>query len=284
MVSIKAAALLLTRFHRNPSIAAAPTTSPPPTVGSRSSDADVAEETEQSLQQEERERSVEQEERERSLEQQLGSEPEDVRSLRELMETKIKLQKIPEAIDMIDRLIALQPNVPDWPLLRAHLHLYGGDINVARSSFEELIAADPFRVEAYHGLAMLALQTEAEDIEQLLKRIEGVMQRCRKENKKALREFKLLEAQVRVIEEKYEEALKIYQGLVKEDPKDFRPYLCQGIIYTLLKKMGEAEKQFEKYRRLVPKGHPYAEYFNENVLATKVFAEMTGKDKEDSRR
>ncbi|KAK4396272.1 protein SLOW GREEN 1, chloroplastic [Sesamum angolense] len=88
----------------------------------------------------------------------------------------------------------LEPEEVEWPMMRAHLYAYNGELELAKNGFNELLMKDPFRVEAYHGL---------------------------------------------------------------EEPRDFRPYLCQGIIYTLLRKNGEAEKNFEKYRRLVPKGHPY---------------------------
>lgn len=267
-VSLAAAIFLLAHFPSRPAFAAAP--APPASVESILSETD--------------DDSVSEVERERTLEEFLDSHPDDVRALQALMETKIKLRKLPEAIDAIDRLILLQPDEKEWPLLRAHLHLYGGDTETARSAFEDLIAADPLRVEAYHGLTMAVVQSETADLDILMKRIEGVMDRCKKEKKKEeFRDFRLLVAQVRVIEGKYEDALKVYHELVKEEPRDFRPYLCQGIIYTLIGKKDEAEKQFVKYRRLVPNGHPYAKYFDENVLATKVFSQMAEKDKAGSR-
>lgn len=158
-------------------------------------------------------------------------------------------------------------------------------MDVAKLAFEDIIADDPFRVEAYHGLSMAVVQAEPDDLDGLIKRIGDVMELCKKEKKKEdLRDFKLLVAQVRVIEGKYEEALKLYGELVKEEPGDFRPYLCLGIIYTLIGKKDQAEKLFEKYQRLVPKGHPYAQYFDENVLATKVFSQMAENEKLGSNR
>lgn len=54
-------------------------------------------------------------------------------------------------------------------------------------------------------------------MEQIESRIEDAMKMCKKEDKKHdLRDFKLLLAQIRVIEGKYEKALKLYQALVKE--------------------------------------------------------------------
>ena len=102
----------------------------------------------------------------------------------------------------------------------------------------------------------------------ILKRVRIAMAICKKEKKKEeLRDFGLLVAQIRVMEGKYEEALKLYEELVKAERRDFWPYLCQGIIYTLMRKKDEARKEFQKYRRLVLKGHPYARYFDQNMNA-----------------
>jgi Flp pilus assembly protein TadD len=86
------------------------------------------------------------------------------------------------------------------------------------------------------------------------------------------REFKLLIAQAKVMEEDFSGALKVYEEIAKEEPSDFRPYLCQGVVYTMLRKNDEAEKQFEEYRKLVPENHPYKKYFEDNtkILAKKI--------------
>ncbi|XP_042489352.1 protein SLOW GREEN 1, chloroplastic-like isoform X1 [Macadamia integrifolia] len=215
------------------------------------------------------------EEKERTLEEYLESHPDDVKGLRSLMEVKIKANKLQQAISVIDRLIEVEPSEREWPLLKAQVQNYNGDVESAMLGFEEIISKDPLFVEAYHGLVMATSQSESGELGDVLKRIESAMEKCKKEKRKEdLRDFKLLVAQVKVIEGNYMVALKVYQELVKEEPRDFRPYLCQGIIYTLLQKKDEAEKQFQKYRRLVPKEHPYARYFDDNMLATKMFSQM----------
>ncbi|KAL0338355.1 UNVERIFIED_CONTAM: protein SLOW GREEN 1, chloroplastic [Sesamum angustifolium] len=257
VTTITAAALFFTGFgfHFKPCIAQP--ISPPPTVETAEKDAIVDEE------------------REKSLEEHLLSNPYDVDGLKNLMEIKIKSKKIPEAIEILDKLMELEPEEVEWPMMRAHLYAYNGELELAKNGFNELLMKDPFRVEAYHGLVTVASQEESsKELGDIEKRIEEAMKLCKKENKKSdLRDFKLLLAQIRVLEGRYDDALKVYQELVKEEPRDFRPYLCQGIIYTLLRKNGEAEKNFEKYRRLVPKGHPYASYFDDNTIATKLFAQ-----------
>ena len=108
----------------------------------------------------------------------------------------------------------------------------------------------------------------------ILERVRMPMAVCKKDKKKEeLRDFGLLVAQIRVMEGKYEEALNLYEELVKAEPRDFRPYLCQGIIHTLMRKKDEAGKQFRKYQRLVPKGHLYARYFDQNMNDMNFFGE-----------
>ncbi|XVE61813.1 hypothetical protein DITRI_Ditri06bG0069400 [Diplodiscus trichospermus] len=248
-----AAALFFTRFHLKPALAA-PTAAP--TVESTSTETNI------SL-----------EDQEKTIEEHLIQYPNDVEALRSLMEVRIKSKKLQQAIEVIDRLIELEPADPEWPMLKAQIHSYGGDFELAKNDFEEILAKDPVRVEAFHGLVM-AYSESGQKLKDLEKRIEGAMEQCKKEKKnKDFRDFKLLIAQIRVIEGNHSEALKVYERLVKEEPRDFRPYLCMGIIYSLLKKKDEAEKQFEKFRRLVPKNHPFREYFVDNMVATKLFAE-----------
>lgn len=216
-------------------------------------------------------------ENEKRLEEYVESHRDDVPALRNLMEIKVKTQKLDEAVHIMDRLIALEPKQREWPLMKGYLHNYAGNTDLAAALFEELLAQDSLCAEAYHGLVISASQSGG-DLDGVLERIEKAMERCRKENRKEdARDFKLLIAQARVLEGRYAEALKVYEQLVKEEPRDFRPYLCQGIIYRLLRNNDEAEKHFEKYRRLVPKGHPYAEFFNENMLAANIFSPDAGK-------
>ncbi|KAK9058766.1 hypothetical protein SSX86_023609 [Deinandra increscens subsp. villosa] len=224
-------------------------------------------------------------EEEKTLEERLSSHPDDTKALKTLMEVKIKNGKVHEAIGILNQLIDLEPEDSEWQLLKFHLHSYAGDHESAKLGFDEIIKKDPLRVEAYHGLVMAASANESNKSENELKEsgnelkevenriLEGI-EICKKQRKKdEIRDFKLLLAQIRVIKSDYNDAIKIYQELSKEEPRDFRPYLCQGIIYTMLGKNDEAEKNFEKYRRLVPKGHPYTRYFDDNMVATKVFAQ-----------
>ncbi|KAF9591810.1 hypothetical protein IFM89_008460 [Coptis chinensis] len=220
---------------------------------------------------------VPEDEQEKILEQRLSTNPEDVDTLRSLMEIKLKNQNLLEAISIVDKLVQIEPLEKQWCLLRAHLYSYSGEVELAKMSFEEILEDDPLFVEAYHGLTMTVSQGESGELEILVKRIENAMGQCKKQKRNEdLRDFKLLVGQIRFIEGNYVDALKVYQELVKEEPRDFRPYLYQGIIYTLLRQTDNAKKQFEKYQRLVPKDHPYARQFEDNIMGSQAFREMMG--------
>ncbi|XP_050204127.1 protein SLOW GREEN 1, chloroplastic-like [Mercurialis annua] len=265
-----AALFFFNKFRIQPAFAAVPVTSPPPImepVNEGSSSSPGSSFSNMSL-----------EEQERVVEEQLARNPNNIDSLKSLMEVRIKSRKLVQAIEVVERLIELEPDEEEWPLLKAQIFSYSGDFDSARKEFEDILDKDPLRVEAYHGLVMAHAETGS-SVDTVLKRIEFAMDKCKKEKKKSdLRDFKLLIAQIRVMEEKYVDALNVYEELVKEEPRDFRPYLCQGIIYTLLRKKEEAEKKFEQFRKLVPKNHPYREYFLDNMFATKFFSEKVQRE------
>uniref|UniRef100_A0A6V7QT09 Uncharacterized protein n=1 Tax=Ananas comosus var. bracteatus TaxID=296719 RepID=A0A6V7QT09_ANACO len=281
-LAVAAAAFLLARFPNHPRAAAAAAAvsfSPSTTVHAEtfpSSSSSSSSSSESSA--------LVDPEKERLLEERLASHPDDADALRALMELKIKAGKLPDAIAIVDRLILLDPSDADLPLLKYHLYCSNGDAAVARRGFEELLEKDPLLVEAYHGLILASSQSgNPEELDLIAKRIEGAMDACKKEKRKDdLRDFKLLTAQIKVIQGKYEDSLKIYGDLAREEPSDFRPYLCQGIVYSLLMKKDEAEKQFEKYRRLVPKGHPYGRFFDDGMIAMKVFGQIEENRRKDA--
>ncbi|XP_030493742.2 protein SLOW GREEN 1, chloroplastic [Cannabis sativa] len=264
-ISVAAAALFFVRFHHKPAFAAVPIAAP-----------SVVEESS---------KEAANDDQEKLIEEHLSSNPDDMEALRSLMEIRIKANKLQEAVQVLDRLIELEPDDNEWPVLKANIHSYMGELELAKYEFEDILKKDPLRVEAYHGLVMAASQSEDSNLDAVAKRVEEAMKMCEKQrNKSEVRDFKLLIAQIRVMESNYSDALKLYQELAKDEPRDFRPYLCQGIIYTLLKKKNEAEKQFDKFRRLIPKEHPYREYFDDNMFATKLFSQKVERETAGSRR
>lgn len=208
------------------------------------------------------------EEEERALEEHLATHPTDVDSLRSLVEVKFGSYKLPEAIQVLDRLIKLEPDEPKWPVQKARYFTCDGYTQAAKTVLEEVLAKHPLRAEAYHGL-VVAYSNAGLDWKKVERRIEEAMLRCERERenkRKEYREFKHLVAQIRVVRGKHNEALKLYEELVEDEPSDFWPYFCQGAIYTLLKEEDKAEEQYLKFKRLVPENYNYMEDFLVNNL------------------
>lgn len=194
--------------------------------------------------------------------------PENVEILRNLLENRVKNRELDDALSIINKLIELEPDEIEWRFLKSHLYVHNGEIELAKLGFRDVILKDPYYVEAYRGLVVAASEDESmEEMKKIEKQVMEGINMCEKEEKESeLRDLKLILAQIWVIGGKYDEALKVYQELVDEEPGDFRPYLCQGMIYTALKKNDEAEKYFEKYRGLVPQDHTNARF--EFMMAT----------------
>lgn len=213
-------------------------------------------------------------EMEKVLEERLVANPDDVEALKSLMESKVQNRNIGDAISIVNRLMELEPSETEWPLLKNHLYVLTGEFEMAKRGFNEILAKNPLLVEAYHGLiTAVSEDDQVEELKRVEERILKAMKLCNTEDRKGeLRDFKLLLAQIRAIEYDYEEALKVYQELVKEEPRDFRPYLYQAIMYTMLGKDKEAQKHFQTYRDLLPEGHPYSSFLDNSMIASKLFA------------
>ncbi|KAL2323332.1 hypothetical protein Fmac_027711 [Flemingia macrophylla] len=228
-LAIAAATLLLARLH-SPPLAAAASSRPPPAATASETLPDA-----------------------------------DADALRYLMADKIRARRIGDAIRVLDRLIEGEPEEAEYALLKAHLHMRNGEPEAASLEFDRLVKKDPFHVEAYRGLLVVTSETNRPTAE-LLRRIEEAVRVCEERGRVSdARDFKLLVAQIKVIDGDFSHALKVYEEIVEAQPGDFRPYLCRGIVYALLRRKDEAEKQFQKYRSLVPDDHPYKQYFEDHA-------------------
>ncbi|KAK7267548.1 hypothetical protein RIF29_20224 [Crotalaria pallida] len=204
--------------------------------------------------------------RDQDEDEQFDTDAQNTQALKSILEVKIGEGKIDEAIRAVDILIELEPEEFEWPLLKAQIYTRNGELELAMNTFEDVLKKDPFCVEALHGLMMASFKLNRLSNE-LLDGVEEAMKFYESEKRDSeARELKLLIAQAKVIEGDFNGAVKLYEEVEKEEPKDFRPCLCQGIVYTMLRKEDEAEKQFEKFRKLVPEDHPYKEYFEDNAM------------------
>ncbi|KAL1569577.1 protein SLOW GREEN 1, chloroplastic-like [Salvia divinorum] len=207
-------------------------------------------------------------ESEEMCERLLQENPRDVEMLKMVVNVKMRRGKSREAVENVEKLIELQPSEMEWRLLHALCYEMMGDLNKAKSLFKNILDQEPLLLRALHGLAMVMHKNqEGEAVFEMLNR---ALEAARRENKvNEERNIRILVAQTHLIKGDLEEALRKFQALIDENPRDFRPYLCQGIVYSLLNKKKEADERFETFQSLVPQEFPEREFMDDVVQAAR---------------
>ncbi|GMH06654.1 hypothetical protein Nepgr_008494 [Nepenthes gracilis] len=178
----------------------------------------------------------------------LEQDPRNVEALKVLINGKMRKGKIKEAVKDVERLIDIEPDEVEWRLLQALCYEMAGQLSKAKRLFKEILKERPLMLRALHGLAMVMHKNhEGSAVFEMLNKALELASRERRVTEE--RNIRILIAQLIVIKGDLDGGLKKFQDLVNDNPRDFRPYLCQGIIYSLQDKKKEAEEQFEIYRR-----------------------------------
>ncbi|XP_010473601.1 PREDICTED: protein SLOW GREEN 1, chloroplastic-like isoform X1 [Camelina sativa] len=198
---------------------------------------------------------------ETTLEKHLETHSNDAEALISLAKIKFESDKCDEAIEIMNRLIEIEPQEQKWPGMKARILSFFCKKKLAIEAFEEILLTDPIRVDALHYLVMEYYDSKPKLLE-AEKRIKYAIRRCKdmkkkKKKTKEIRGLRMLIAQIRVLEGNTVDAIRICEELVNEDPEDHKVYLFQGLVYTLLKKGDEAKKQFEQVARILPENHWY---------------------------
>ncbi|KAK9935675.1 hypothetical protein M0R45_022765 [Rubus argutus] len=200
----------------------------------------------------------------------LGSNSDAIDALKSLLQQKLENGEDEEALRILQRLVSAQPSATEWKFLMARVLSEMGETQSARQVFEEILAANPLSFEALFENALL--MDRSGEGHAVIRRLEEALRIAEEENKaKEARDVKLIMAQLQFLQKNVEDALNSYNELVKEDPKDFRPYFCRGMIYSLLDRNDEAKEQFEKYRQLSPKKFEVDGYLRKPLSRIKLF-------------
>ncbi|ESQ48060.1 hypothetical protein EUTSA_v10021135mg [Eutrema salsugineum] len=200
----------------------------------------------------------------------LDSTPEAVQTLRSLLQQKLEKGEDEEALKLLERLVTAQPDETEWKFLMARLLGEMGRPENARQMFEEILRRNPLCFEALFENALLMDRSGEGDA--VMQRLEDALAVAQAENMvKEMRDVRLIIAQIQFLQKNVDDALKSYEELTKEDPKDFRPYFCRGMIYSLLDKNVEAKEQFAKYRELSPKKFEVEGYLRTPLSRMKLF-------------
>lgn len=197
------------------------------------------------------------------LEGYLAKHPEDVDALKMLLRVRMKTADFRAGLQVLDALIRLQPGEREWRFLRAQLLEYSGDLPAARQGFQEILSKEPFSARALQGLASVMRHSGEDSL--ILGMVESAVQLAAEQDKLAdVANLKLLLGQLHALQGNVAEALAQYDSVLEQNPKDFRPYLCKGLVLSLTGEGEQAEALFRQFRQRCPKA--YAPYLD-NVIA-----------------
>ncbi|KAK4371853.1 hypothetical protein RND71_007237 [Anisodus tanguticus] len=217
------------------------------------------------------------EEEDSPLTQFLESNSEAIETLKNILQEKLEAGEDEESLKILTKLSSAQPENTEWKFLTARLLNEMGKVLEAREVFEEILSKTPLSFEALFENALL-MDRCGEGVK-VTQRLEEALRIAEEENKvKEGRDVRFIMAQVQFLQKNVEEALRSYDELEKEDPKDFRPYFCKGMIYSLLDRNKEAREQFAKYRELSPKKFEVEGYLRTALSRMKLF----GTDEKES--
>ncbi|KAL3502226.1 hypothetical protein ACH5RR_036675 [Cinchona calisaya] len=206
---------------------------------------------------------------------------EAIGNLKTLLQEKLKAGKNRECFEILQKLSSSQPENTEWKFLAARLlneigntqeaievllriFMEGGGLSSVLTLFEVSLLVD-----------FSALEGHKELLEEIIRKsLEGVKE---VEQVKEVRFARLFSAQLQFLLNNVDEALRIYEELGRENPSDFRPYFCKGMIYTLLGREKDAREQFAKYRQLSPKKIEVEWYLRTPIRRTRLFLTPKGK-------
>ncbi|KAK4482853.1 hypothetical protein RD792_010025 [Penstemon davidsonii] len=204
------------------------------------------------------------------LTQFLETSSEAIDALKKLLQEKLEVGEDEESLSILKKLSSAQPDNLEWKFLIARVSNELGKVEEARDAFEEILAKNPLSFEALFENALL--MDKSGERESVMGRLEVALSVAENEKKvKEARDVKLIMAQMQFLQKNVEEALRSYEELVNEDPSDFRPYFCKGMIFSLLDKNEEAREQFAKYRELSPKKFEVEGYLRTPLSRMKLF-------------
>lgn len=191
----------------------------------------------------------------------LEREPDNQTALIGIIEAKIQLGDLAGTVEPLERLANLNPNTPEYSIALAQTKQQLEDLEGAAQIYRRVLTDNPGNVPALEGLvALLVSQERTEAAVGLLRDTLATAEQTNELSPGSVDQLsvKLLLGQVFVEQEKYDEALKMYDEAIAEAKAatpaqpDFRPTLAKALV---LKETGDdtgAQTLFDEALALAP--------------------------------
>lgn len=211
----------------------------------------------------------------------LQREPENQTALKGLLETRmemvrLKMADVKDVIAPLEKLSKLNPDDTEYAVLLAQSKAYSGDLEGSATVYRSLLKSKPGDLYALQGLASLLLeQKRPEAAIGLLQNTLDTAPKMNQVQPGSVDEtaVKLLLASVYAEEERYNDALSVYDQVIKTNQQDFRPVLGKALVLQKQGKKDEAQPLFTAAANLAPA--QYKDQINQRAAAATPTADDT---------
>jgi tetratricopeptide (TPR) repeat protein len=186
----------------------------------------------------------------------LEREPDNQTALQGLVDARVQLGDIKGVVGPLEKLVELNPGVPDYAVLLAQTKQQLGDLEGAAQVYRQVLDQQPGNMNALQGLTVLLVQQDRPQA------AIGLLQETLKTADKLQAEgaatgidttsVKLLLAQVHVEANSPDQAMALYDETIAAAPEDFRPVLAKALVLQDQGETDTAKALFAQATALAP--------------------------------
>ncbi|MCX8119578.1 MAG: tetratricopeptide repeat protein [Oscillatoriaceae bacterium SKW80] len=190
----------------------------------------------------------------------LQREPDNQAALKGLLEVRLqalaqKKGDVQDVIPPLEKLVKLNPEEPRYGVLLAQAKQYIGEREGAAQIYRQILISKPGNIEALQGLASLLIQQNRPTA--AIGLLQDTIKTANTVNQAApgsidVPAVQLILGDVYAQQKRYDEALAVFDEIIKNNKDDFRPVLAKALVLKMQGKTEDARAIFAKAINLAP--------------------------------
>lgn len=190
----------------------------------------------------------------------LQREPDNQTALRGVLEAQLQLLQMGQGdlqaiISPLEKLSQLNPDQTDYAILLAQVKEQAADAEGAAQTYRSILSAQPGNIAALEGLVNLLLGQQRP--EAAIGLLQDTLKAAPQANQVEAGSIDVVSVQlilgkVYASQQRYEEAIAVYDEATKVDGQDFRPPLGKAIVLQQQGQSETAQSFFDKSLELAP--------------------------------
>ena len=182
----------------------------------------------------------------------LEREPNNNTALQGLLDIRLQQQDIEGVIKPLEKLAKLNSEQVEYSILLAQAKQYLEDFEGAATAYRSILAGHPENIAALSGITNLFLQQNLP--ERAISLLKDTIAQAQKEKAEAreINSIQLILGEVYTEQERYPEAIAVYEQVAITDEQDFRPILAKAIVLHKQGQDAEAQPLLKSAYSLAP--------------------------------